>query len=384
MKPDDALPLPPRRRTERVHLVIISGHAPPVMDGVGDCTAPLIAELARQRPRWRFTWLTRRPGWGRSPIVRGPGYWMIRPNHTWSDRGRRVACATLRGLKPDLVHIQDQIHSFFETDAASRLAAASPCPVVTTLHEYHVELPSVIQTDELVRLSARVIANDARNAERCRSRTGREPDAVWWSGSSVPGLGTGARQPESDVVTTFGFITGLKAIERPLEGLRRLRAEGHRLRWRIVGPFHPESDPEHARLAHALKEDWIEFTGGFSVRDPRLHRLLTESRIMLLPYADGASLRRSTLHAAWARGIPTITTPPPVSEPAIVDAENCLLVGDPTGDAWASVIARVLTDPALEARLSRGSLATAESLGWPELARRHLDLYDHLLERGDS
>ena len=358
---------------------MISGHAPPVMDGVGDCTAPLLAELARQRPRWRFTWLTRRPGWNRSPIVGGPGYRIVRPNHTWTRRGRWIARATLLALKPDLVHIQDQIHSFFETDAACRLAEAAPCPVVTTLHEYHVERPSVVLTDELVRRSARVIANDARNAERCRERTGREPDARLWSGSPVAGPGIGGRRAEPDLATTFGFLNGLKAIEGPLEGLRLLRAEGHPLRFRIIGPFVPETNPDHARLAVGLREDWIEFAGGFSVRDLELQRLLASSRLMLLPFADGASPRRSTLHAAWANGVPVVTTPPPLAEPAIVDGENCLLVREPSGAAWASAIRRVLEDGALEARLSVGALATAEAMGWPELARRHLAIYDELL-----
>ncbi len=359
-----------------IHVLMVSGHAPPVMDGVGDCTAPLLAELARQRPEWRWTWLTRRPGWYRSPVIFGPGYTMIRPNHTWSELGRRSACMILRSLRPSLVHIQDQIHSFFETDAATRLASAAKCPVVTTLHEYHVELPSVVETDSLIRLSTAVIANDARNAERCLDRTGREVDARWWSGSTVAAI---ERKPEPDLVTTFGFISALKSIEWPLGGLKSMRERGRPLRWQIVGPFHPDTNPEHAKMAKLSQLGWINFAGGFSVRDPRLGKLLAESRVMLLPYADGASLRRTTLHAAWAMGIPVITTPPPNAEPAIVDGENCLLVNEPTAEAWDHALTRLLDDPRLEERLSVGGRQTAAVFGWPELARRHLALYDRLL-----
>jgi glycosyltransferase involved in cell wall biosynthesis len=365
-------------KSGRVHLVMISGHAPPVMDGVGDCAAPLLSELARQRPEWRWTWLSRRPGWHRSPIAFACDHVKIRPNHTWSERGRRVACETLRLLRPGLVHIQDQIHSYFETDAAARLASAAGCPVVTTLHEYHVELPSVVQTDALVRLSDAVIANDARNADRCQERTGREVDARWWSGSTVAPI---PRRPVADLVTTFGFLTALTSVAGPLGGLSRLRETGTPLRWRIIGPFDPQGNPEHAKMAELADLGWVEFAGGFSVRDPRLTRMLAESRVMILPYADGASLRRTTLHAAWAFGIPVITTPPPHHEPAIVDGENCLLVREPSVGAWAEALSRLLGDPALEARLSAGGLATAKTLGWPELARRHLELYDGLLAR---
>ncbi len=359
---------------------MVSGHAPPAMDGVGDATAMLIRELARQRPEWRWTWLTRRPGWWRSPVVSGPGYRIVRPNHTWNDTDRRLACAALRWLKPDLVHIQEQVHSYFETDAAPRLAGAAGCPVVTTLHEYHVERPSVVHTDELVRRSAAIIANDARNAERCLERTGRAADARWWSGNTVcPGPSVAPRRPEPDVVTTFGFLTALKAVGLTLGALERLRSEGRRLRWRIIGPFDPGRNREHAEIADLRRRDWIEFTGGFSVCDPELARLLRESRIMLLPFADGASLRRTTLFAAWAFGIPALTTPPPNVEPEIVDGDNCLLVREATPEAWARAIARVLDDPALESRLSAGGLRTAEQYGWPELARRHLAVYDRIL-----
>ena len=102
---------------------------------------------------------------------------------------------------------------------------------------------------------------------------------------------------------------------------------------------------------------------------------------MLLPFADGASLRRTTLHIAWAFGIPVITTPPPYDQPEIVDGENCLLVREPTPDAWAEALSRLVGDPALEARLSEGGRRAAEVYGWPELARRHLALYDRLLDR---
>jgi glycosyltransferase involved in cell wall biosynthesis len=370
------------RRPNRPHVLVVSGHAAPVMDGVGDATAMLLAELARQRPEWRWTWLTRRPGLWRSPLVSGPGYRIVRPNHTWSETGRRLACASLRWLKPDLVHIQEQIHSYFETDAAPRLAAAAGCPVVTTLHEYHIELPSVVHTDDLVRRSAAIIANDARNAGRCLERTGRAAEARWWSGNTVCPGPPAPRRPEPDVVTTFGFLTALKSVGLTLGALERLRAEGRPLRWRIIGPFDPAHNRDHAAIADLARRDWVEFTGGFTVRDPELKRLLRESRLMLLPFADGASLRRTTLFAAWSFGIPALTTPPPGGEPEIVDEDNCLLVREATPEAWARAIARVLDDPGLESRLSQGSLRAAEQYGWPELARRHLALYDRLLTDG--
>lgn len=45
----------------RPRILMVSGSAPPVIDGVGDSTARLLGELRRQRPEWQWLWLARRP-----------------------------------------------------------------------------------------------------------------------------------------------------------------------------------------------------------------------------------------------------------------------------------------------------------------------------------
>jgi glycosyltransferase involved in cell wall biosynthesis len=366
--------------TKRPRVLMVSGHAPPVMDGVGDCTDRLLDELVRQRPDWGWFWLSKRPRWYQTPLDFRYGVTRIRPSHTWSRRGQALVQAAIRALRPDLVHIQEQIHSFHETDAACRIAdAAGPVPVITTLHEYHIERPSVRYTSELVRRSTVLIANDPRNAERCLSETGRSVDHLWWSGCTVlPPDPQDKTVTVSGRLTTFGFLSAIKAIDPVAEAFRHLRPTHRELEWRIIGPFHPESDPHHAELARRVTSEGVTFTGGFSVRDTRLRRLLGETQVMLLPFADGASERRTSLHAAWVYGLPVITTPPPTANAAILDGENCLLVREPTPDAWAEAITRVLADRDLARRLSAGSLAAAERFSWKRLANLHLEMYDRL------
>lgn len=362
---------------------MVSGNAPPVMDGVGDCTDRLLAELRRQRPGWRWVWLCKRPRWFSSPVVRRGGVTVVRPGHGWGRLGRSATAALVRAIRPDLVHVQEQIHSFHETDAAVRIAEAaqrSGARLVTTLHEYHLELPSVRHTTELVRRSDFVIANDPRNAERCLDQAGRAVDASWWSGSTVLPPDAPARPPtRAGVVTTFGFLSALKSLDPVAEALRRLRSEFPRLLWRIIGPFDPATDLRHADLARRVGADGVEFTGGFSARDPRLGTLLAESEMMLLPFADGASERRTSLHAGWAFGLPVLTTPPPTTSTTIRDGDNCLLVRAATADDWAAAVRRVLTDPLLNGRLRAGSLRAAARFSWPLLASNHLAAYDRLL-----
>jgi glycosyltransferase involved in cell wall biosynthesis len=362
-------------------VLMVSGNAPPVRDGVGDCTDRLLEELARQRPGWRWVWLSRRPRWFHSPLVRRGAVTLVRPTHGWRWPDRVVAAGFVRALRPDLVHIQDQIHSFHETDAAVRIADAAKAvgsALVTTLHEYHVERPSVRHTTALVHRSDVVIANDPRNAERCLSEAGRAVDATWWSGTTVlPPEPADRPATRPGLVSTFGFLSGLKALEPVAEALRRLRPEFPQLHWRIIGPFEPASNPHHAELARRIGPDGVEFTG--AVPFARLAGLLGESELMLLPFADGASERRTSLHAAWAFGLPVVTTPPPTTATTIVDEDNCLLVREPTADAWADSLRRVLTDPSLAARLRAGSLRAADRFSWRRLAENHLEVYERLL-----
>jgi glycosyltransferase involved in cell wall biosynthesis len=365
----------------RRRIVMISGNAPPMMDGVGDHTAALMEELARQRPEWDWTWVSRRPRWLHSPLVHGKGYRLLRPVHTWLGPSAGLAIGTVRGLKPDLLHFQEQIHSWFESDIAVRLARAVDAPVVTTLHEYHVELSSVVHTTALVHESDRVIANDQRNAARCRSEAGRDLDDVLWSGCTVvPAEPLENASPEPGVVLTFGFLNALKSMQVVHDAIESLRQAGSpNLIWRVVGPFQPESNPQHAELKDRIGKEWVRFEGGYSVRDPQLRRLLSSARVMLLPFADGASMRRSTLQAAWALGIPVITTPSSYHEAAIVHEGNCLLVPVDDRQAWAQAIVSVLQNATLADQLRRGGLETAQTYSWPALAERHLRIYDELL-----
>ncbi len=368
---------------KRRRILMVSGNAPPVRDGVGDFTDRLTRELIRRRPDWAWYWICRRPRWYQAPIVRRDGLTLLRPSHTWTPQGIRLACSAARAVRPDLIHIQEQIHSFFETDAACRLAdlaTSAGLPLVTTLHEYHVELPSVRHTSYVVKSSDVIIANDPRNAERCLDQTGRSADHRWWSGSTLsPPPLTSRAATIPGRLTTFGFISALKALGLVGEAVKDLRRQSPEVHWTIIGEFRPDADPAHAALAKQIDPAAVEFTGALP-DGPELQCRLAESEIMLLPFTDGASQRRSTLHVAWAYGLPVLTTPPPTENDAVVDGVNCLFVREPTAKAWAEAIQRVRSDADLAARLRAGSLAAAERFSWSRLAELYLGVYDRLLD----
>ncbi len=362
---------------------MVSGEAPPLCGGVSDSTHQLLREMAALRPGWRWLWLSRRPRWNSAPLLQLGPVTLLRPAFGWGEGSVRFSETVSRLCRADLVHIQDEEYSYAHTRAACRIAEAAHAPIVATLHEFHIDGPGVGFTIELARRAEVLITNDRRTAQRCAENVGRAPDHVLWSANTIlpPEPGTDVRR-QAGLVTSFGFINRLKQLDVVYEGLALLRERRPDLRWKIIGPFEPEDKPDHAVLARRLGGDWVTFTGGLPESGVRSR--LAESRLMILPFADGASTRRGTLQVAWAFGMPVVTTPPPADEPAIVDGWNCRLVREATPQAWAEAIGQILENPDLEARLREGSLATARSFSVSRQAAHYIEIYEALLARTAS
>lgn len=362
----------------RPRVLIISGSASDAICGVTDYTSRLIAELRRQRPEWDWLWLCRRSRWFHSPYVKAGGTRIIRPHHAWDSVGKALATRAERMLRPDLVHITDEIFAFHETDAAVVLAEAAGCPVITTLTEFHSELPSFRHTVALVERSRAIIASDTRTFERCSLVAGRTPDLLAWCPSNLIPSPTYAREPAPKFLITFGHINELKLLDIAFEAIRLLHPEERGLRWLIVGQFDPVTNRRHRDLQEKLRAPWVTFTG--ALKESEIENLFRKTAVMLLPFADGASVRRGTLQAAWAFGLPVVTTAPGANEPAIRDDGNCLFAEINSPKSWADAIARVIDDPVLATRLSDEGFKTADSFSWDRLAKLHLNIYDRILD----
>ena len=362
---------------KKVRVVMVTGASLPTFDAVVHHTSDLLHELRSLRPQWEWIWLCRRARWYHCPIVDRDGVRLVRPNHTWSARDIRFAAAATRYLSPDIVHIQEQIHSFHETDAAVAIANSTQARVVTTLHEFHIELPSVRHTIDIVKRSDYLIANDSRTWDRCREQTGRTPDARGWSPANIaPVEGAADVATSPSLMTTFGVMNRIKLFEPVFQALTDLRTSRSDLRWQLVGPIQHGLEPYYRQL---LAAQWVTLTGELG-RDA-VRSALSRTEVMILPYNDGASTRRTSLQASWAFGLPIVTTAPDADEPAIIDGYNCLLVRSGQAHEWKEAIGRLLREPGLTKRLREGARATAQKFSWSNLAKLNLDVYDSMLRR---
>ena len=129
--------------------------------------------------------------------------------------------------------------------------------------------------------------------------------------------------------------------------------------------------------AHALGlEDRIHRTG--YVGPAGVSAALLAADLCLLPYRDGVSFRRGTLHACLTHGRAIVTTQPALDLPRVRDGENMLLVPPRDHSAMADAVMRLVTDPALRARLEAGASALAAEFSWEHIARRTAALFGRL------
>jgi glycosyltransferase involved in cell wall biosynthesis len=102
----------------------------------------------------------------------------------------------------------------------------------------------------------------------------------------------------------------------------------------------------------------------------RVSAALLATDVCVLPYRDGVSFRRGTLHACLAHGRAIVTTRPVVPLPQVQDWENMLLVEPQNPRKLADAVMRVATDLALRTRLETGAAALAAEYGWERISRQ--------------
>ena len=98
----------------------------------------------------------------------------------------------------------------------------------------------------------------------------------------------------------------------------------------------------------------------------------------MLPYRDGVSFRRGTLHACLTHGRALVTTRPAVDLPEVRDGENMLLAAPRDSQGLAGAASRIAADPALRARLEVGATALAAEFTWERIARQTAALFRRL------
>ena len=394
-------------------VLMVTGEYPPYLGGVGDYTALLCRHLTEAGAA--VSVLTSRLS--EAPTVPesagGPGLFRLIQKWGYGSCGEIASLAKRQGCQ--VVHLQYQAAAFGMHPFANLLPAylrvrLSGVKVVTTFHDLRV--PYLFPKAGPLRARA-LKAMDSRSHASVLTN---EPDLQELGGPGVgPGGKTGKRwlipigsnvdnapptdfdrqlwrrqmgaDEETMMVSYFGFMNDTKGVEFLVQALGLLLGRGIHLKLVVVGGEAGDTDPTNRdyskRLLQMIQsrhlEDRVYWTGFVSAE--QVSASLLSSDICALPFRDGASVRRGSLLAAIHHGLPVVTTFPEKPEPLLVNGENLAMVERDSPRALADALEELWRDPAARAGLSAGARKLAERFAWPEIAARHLEMYESLLSR---
>ena len=379
-------------------MLFVTGEYPPMRGGVGDYTARLVEAL--DACGWRASVLTTRRVVTDDPrVLPAVGRW------DWS-----ILCwlpHLIRSSGAAIVHIQYQTGAFQMHPVLSLLPRAITDRgrgprVVTTFHDL---LPPYLfpkagpLRDRVTRCLATgsdaVVATNDADFERLRSGWCPDPDhrlSLIPIGSNLPDpveidrAAVRARlgiDPGEAAVGFFGFLGEDKGLDTLLDALDR--AETPRLRLVLIGGGLPETD-----VANAGFQQWVEerlrrlrvpVTRAGHLTPGEAAEALAAVDLVVLPFRDGASLRRGSLIAAIRAGAPVLTTAPESPETILPfeGGESVWLVPAGNVEALRQSMDILLTHPLLRHRLAEAALKVAAPFDWQLIARRHSELYTRLL-----
>lgn len=183
------------------------------------------------------------------------------------------------------------------------------------------------------------------------------------------------------VLCYFGFLNASKGGEELVEALAGLRRRGYNVRLLMIGETVGASDPTNRLYCDRVKdlvrargvESDVLWTGYLTPQG--VSSAFASADVCVLPYRDGASLRRGSLMAALAHGMAIVTTHPETEVPELIQAGNVLLAPPRSPESIVESVARLADDLVLRQRLRRGAVALSQDFNWRSIAARTLEVY---------
>ena len=192
-------------------------------------------------------------------------------------------------------------------------------------------------------------------------------------------LGVGA---DNLLIGYFGFLNKSKGGLVLLDALKQLVEQGTPTHLLMIGGRQGASDPTNADYAaqvdafirrHDLTHR-VHWTG--FIDNPEVSACFNDCDLIALPYADGASLRRSTLMTALAHGRAIVTTQAQESTPELAGAIELIPPDD--AKALAGALLQLWKQPARRQALEQAAGVAAQQFGWEQIARHTIDFFSEV------
>jgi glycosyltransferase involved in cell wall biosynthesis len=377
------------------HILFVTGEYPPMPGGVGAYTAEVAKALVGRG--WQVSVLTspaaKTPSTGPVAVYADMERWR------WNLFGDGVRWA--RRLNADWLHVQYQTAAF-GMHPAINLAPAwwqrQGLHVAWTYHDILVPylFPKAGEwlrrwvTDTPARVCDLTITTNAGDQSYLAPLTrnlaaipiGSNIQATFltpterWAHRVQRGYGD-----DDVVVGYFGFLNHSKGGLDLVETVARLVPDVPTVRLLMIGEQVGASDPsnyaylqEVKRAIHQHGLDGRVIWTGFQ-DDAGVSADLAACDVLLLPYLDGASLRRGSLMAALAHGCAIVTTTPTAPVPEFAAGRDLIYV--PVGDieAAARAVRKLVGDPQQLAALRENARKASAAFSWEGIAAAHERLY---------
>ncbi len=181
----------------------------------------------------------------------------------------------------------------------------------------------------------------------------------------------------------FGFLNESKGGEELIEALALLRQHGLEAHLLLIGGDVGHADPTNIAYAQRVQDlidrhalaDFVHRTGYTDLAQVSANLLAAD--VVVMPYRDGVSFRRTTLIAALRHSCPVVSTMPPNPTliPEIRPGENMLLAPPGDAPALAQAIAPLARDSALRQKLAVGARQLGDLFDWEKIAAETVELY---------
>ncbi len=379
---------------------IITGEYPPMKGGVGAFTREVCKAMTQAGHEPRV--FTRVAGDDKDtkevPVT-------AKVKGRWSRADNRAAAAWAEQHRLDAVNIQFQTAAYDLRWPIHILpkALAKQVPCFVTFHDlrepYLFPKAGKLRQHAVQKLAADatgVIATD-RMDEKTLRESWQIRNVRWIPiGSNVttntpPGYNRERWRSQMNVEPTdllisyFGFLNESKGGETLIHALATLHERGISSKLVMIGDRAGSSDPTNyayaqqidALIKHYKLQDAVHWSG--FVENEAVSAYFGASDICVLPYRDGVSLRRGTLMAALAHGMPIITTHPQIYVPEIDGAVQTVSPDAPL--ELAQAIIELWQNLAEQQMLGQRAQKAHRHFRWDTIATHTIDFFTETIQK---
>jgi glycosyltransferase involved in cell wall biosynthesis len=379
------------------HILFVTGEYPPMAGGVGAYTAEVAKALVARG--WQISVLTGVKAHGDAPNVAGVNVYPVVEQWGWPLLRAGIYWAGRVGAT--WLHVQYQTAAFGMHPAINIAPAWWRRQGVRVAWTYHDILVPYLFPKAGARLRRWVTDLPARVCDLTIATNGGDYAHLAARARNLTAIpiGSNIRAPIADeptrqawriahgygreklIIGYFGFLNHTKGGLDLIEIVARLLPTVPTLHLLMIGEQVGASDPTNYAYLQQVKAlievraltDRVMWTG--LLPDAEVSAALAACDLLLMPYADGATLRRGTLMAGLAHGCAIVTTTPTAPIPELVAGRDLLYVPAGEIEAAAQAVQALVADPQRLESLRHHARLASQQFAWERIAAAHQEAY---------